>query len=217
MMAGDKAVEAAIDERIRRYFGQRLDEYGPEPRGVDWSSAEAQEARFAALLETLGPLSSGASLLDAGCGLGDLYPYLNARRNGIVYTGCDLSAPHIFAARKAYPDARFLAGDVVDIVEREEFDVVVACGLLHLSVPRWNRWAWARVRAMYRGSRVALTFTLPVRGHAQAPVLEKADPAEWAARLRALSPRPSVSAIELAAWGDAVYVVRRPHPVTPPK
>lgn len=215
MMAGDKAVEAAIDERIRRYFGQRLDEYGHEPRGVDWSSVQAQEARFAALLDALGTLPRGASLLDAGCGLGDFYPYLNARVDGVQYTGCDLSAPHIAAATAAYPSGRFLVGDVDAVVAREEFDVVVACGLLHLRVPRWNRWAWTRVRAMYRGSRLALAFTLPARGYGQAPVLEKANPAEWAARLRTLSPRPSVTVTELVDWGDAVYVVRGPHAAAP--
>src|ERR671936_190507 len=115
---------------VRAYFGACLDRYGHDPRGVDWQSAAAQRARFAAVL-AVGDLD-GATLLDAGCGLGDFYGYLRERGIAARYTGCDLSTPHVEAARKAYPDARFVAGDVREILADERFDYVIGCGLLHL-------------------------------------------------------------------------------------
>src|SRR5919109_5069282 len=105
---------------VRTYFGACLDRYGHDPRGVDWQSMAAQRARFAAVL-AVGDLD-GATLLDAGCGLGDFYDYLRERGIDARYTGCDLSTPHIEAARTAYPDARFVAADVQELLAGERFD-----------------------------------------------------------------------------------------------
>src|SRR5579871_2219140 len=137
--------------RLRAYFGERLARYGHDPRGVDWQSTEAQQSRFEALL-AIGHLD-GATVLDAGCGLGDLYAYLCAHGMAVRYTGCDLSTAHVAAARQAHPGIRFIACDVREVLATERFDYVIACGLLHLRVPRWNRWAWDLVRVMYANCR----------------------------------------------------------------
>lgn len=189
---------------LRAYFGACLARYGDGPRRVDWQSARAQQARFVAL-RAIGDLN-GATVLDAGCGLGHLYAYLRAQGVNARYTGCDLSAPHIDAARAAHPQARFVVGDVRDVLASEQFDYIVACGLLHLRVPRWNRWAWNLVRAMYAGSRRGLAFTLPRRGAGHPPVLATVDPVDWLARLRLLC--PGAEAQPLDPWGDSVFLLR---------
>ncbi len=191
--------------QLRAYFGACLDRYGDDPRGVDWQSAEAQRARFAALA-AIGDLD-GATLLDAGCGLGHLYGYLRERGVAVRYTGCDLSAAHLAVAQARYPDARFVAGDVLDVVKEQRFDYVIACGLLHLRVPRWSRWAWERVRAMYAACDGGLAFTLPRRGGEHSPLLAAVDPADWLARLRTLC--PAAEARPLDPWGDVVFLLRR--------
>src|SRR5438552_3067143 len=183
---------------LRTYFGACLERYGHDPRGVDWQSAAAQRARFAAVL-AVGDLD-GATVLDAGCGLGDFYGYLRERGIAARYTGCDLSTPHPDAARRAYPEARFVAADVRELLAVERFDYVVGCGLLHLRLPRWNRWAWSIVRAMYAGCRCGVAFTLPRRGAGHPPALVAVDPADWLACLRTLS--PAAQARLLDPWGD---------------
>ena len=220
-MGGRHRVDADINARLRAYFGERLERYGHDPRGVDWQSRDAQRARFEALLsgltggdgheEPVGENSlTGATLLDAGCGLGDFYAFLDERGAAVHYTGCDLSEAHVEAARRAYPTARFIAGDVRTVVAEESFDVIVACGLLHLDVPRWGRWAWDVVRAMYRNCHRSLAFTLPERGAGRAPVIAAVSLGDWTARLRTLS--PSVEARRLPEWGDIVFVLRKPLP-----
>jgi len=194
-----------VARRIRDYFGARLAAYGDDPRGADWQSVAAQHARFAALI-TIGDLR-GATVLDAGCGLGHLYGYLCEQGIMAGYTGCDLSEAHVQRAAHSYPHARFLAAGAQQVASAERFDYVIACGLLHLRVPRWGRWAWAIVRALYACCRRGLAFTLPQRGCGHAPVLAAVDPADWSARLRALC--PAVETRELAPWGDAVFYVRK--------
>jgi SAM-dependent methyltransferase len=194
-----------IAARLRDYFGACLARYGDDPRGVDWQSAEAQRARFAALLQ-IGDLD-GATVLDAGCGLGHLYAYLREQGIQARYCGCDLSTAHIDAARAAHPEARFIAADVHNVLAAEQFDYVIACGLLHLRVPRWQRWAWDLVLTMYAGCRYGLAFTLPRRGAGHPPILATVDPTDWLARLRRLC--PAAEATPLDPWGDTVFLLRR--------
>lgn len=192
-------------ERLRDYFGARLAAYGDDPRGVDWQSAEAQRARFDALI-AVGDLD-GATVLDAGCGLGHLYGYLCQQGITVGYTGCDLSEAHISRARAIYPHVRFIAFGARAVAGAEAFDYVIACGLLHLRVPRWQRWAWGLVRTLYACCRRAFAFTLPARGHGHPPVLAAVDPADWSARLHALC--PTVDMRRLEPWGDAVFYLRK--------
>lgn len=188
-------------ERVRAYFAGCLARYGNDPRGVDWHDRDAQRARFEALLylESL----DGASILDAGCGLGDLYGYLHERGIPVRYTGCDLSPAHIEAARAIYPAARFEIIDARTLLARERFDYVIACGMLHLRVPRWNRWVWEQVEAMYEGSRRGVAFTLPERGHGHAPILAAVDAREWHKRLERMA--DTVALRRLDSWGDVVF------------
>ena len=92
------------------------------------------------------------------------------------------------------------------------YDCIAACGLLHLRVPRWNRWAWDIVRAMVAGCTTAVAFTMPIRGAGHPPVLAAVDPRDWSARLHTL---PGVAGVEvrlLEGWGDAAYYVRKHRP-----
>src|SRR5438270_463869 len=47
---------------LRTYFGACLERYGHDPRGVDWQSAAAQRARFAAVL-AVGDLGGATALV----------------------------------------------------------------------------------------------------------------------------------------------------------
>ena len=107
----------------------------------------------------------------------------------------------------AYPEARFVAADVRELLAVERFDYVIGCGLLHLRVPRWNRWSWSIVCAMYEGCRRGVAFTLPRRAAGHPPVLAAVDPADWLARLRTLS--PTVEAHPLDPWGDTMFMLRK--------
>lgn len=77
---------------------------------VDWGDRDAQIKRFAVLVDNV-PLA-GRSLLDVGCGLGDLRAYLTQRRIDVDYTGVDIVDEMVRAARRRHPDARFVHADI---------------------------------------------------------------------------------------------------------
>lgn len=71
-----------------------------------------------------------AKVLDLGCGPARMLDHLS----GVRYTGIDISAAYINAARKRYGNrGRFILGSVTDVNfgQEEPFDIVVAFGLLH--------------------------------------------------------------------------------------
>ena len=90
-----------ILQTVGQYYADRLERFGPTPRGVDWNSAESQELRFSRLLELAtqvdGTLSP--SILDVGCGYGALLDYLRGRSLQLDYRGFDISEPMIATAR----------------------------------------------------------------------------------------------------------------------
>lgn len=77
------------------------------------------------------PKNTPATLLDAGCGLGDLSAYFVLKRfTNIDYTGIDIVPEMITAAQKKYPDRKFLVQDISSV--NQKFDYIVASGALNI-------------------------------------------------------------------------------------
>jgi len=100
-------------QQIRHHYRPRIDGGRENYDVVDWASAEAQQIRFAVLADNV-PLD-GQSLLDVGCGLGDLWMYLKGRGISVNYCGVDLLDEMTDAATRRNPDGRFVCGDIFDI------------------------------------------------------------------------------------------------------
>jgi len=96
--------------------------YGTTAKGVNWHSKESQRIRFDMILEMLPSVLDAKSIVDAGCGFGDLYLYMQKKKRepfeyvGIdslldMYsiasekTGCEIIMADI--CRDAIPDADF--------------------------------------------------------------------------------------------------------------
>ena len=75
-------------------------------------------------------IPADASVLEIGCGSGELLGQVRAARK----TGLDLSATQIAAARQRVPDAEFFvqAGELVDLGDRR-FDVIIISDTLNLA------------------------------------------------------------------------------------
>ncbi len=63
----------------KKFYTSAIEMYGTTAKGVNWHSASSQKLRFKILLEFLPKDMQQFTLLDAGCGFGDLYPYLQKK------------------------------------------------------------------------------------------------------------------------------------------
>ncbi|MBN3033348.1 MAG: class I SAM-dependent methyltransferase [Candidatus Saganbacteria bacterium] len=127
----DKAAQIA-------YFEGLLAEHGANYLALDWNSPDSQRLRFKVLKELFiyGKKAAGISLLDLGCGLGDLYGWLKAdgtlKRNRIGYTGYDISPGLIAEAKKKYPDGKFEVRDILEDRHAPKFDYIFCCGVFNI-------------------------------------------------------------------------------------
>jgi SAM-dependent methyltransferase len=122
------------EDRIRRHYEPRIDPSRESHDVLDWACASSQQARFEVLVSNVE--LAGRSLLDVGCGLGDLWGFLKSRQVEVDYTGVDLLPRMTAEARRRHPDGDFRSCDVFkDPLPGElQRDVVFCSGMFNLNV-----------------------------------------------------------------------------------
>ena len=90
-----------VVERLKSHFDERVEKYGAGLQSVDWKSREAQSNRFRELLK-VADFSEFFSILDYGCGDGELVRFLNAAGADFQYFGFDVAPQMIETARKEF-------------------------------------------------------------------------------------------------------------------
>lgn len=70
------------------FYKASLQRHGLTCKALHWNSEESQLLRFKVLLSMLPQDISNYSIVDAGCGFGDLYAFMNSKP--LKYTGIDI-------------------------------------------------------------------------------------------------------------------------------
>lgn len=71
-----------------KFYSAAIEQHGISPQGVHWISKQNQEIRFDVILSMLP--DEITSLVDAGCGFGDFYHYMQSQKKLFAkYTGID--------------------------------------------------------------------------------------------------------------------------------
>jgi SAM-dependent methyltransferase len=122
-------------QEIRDHYDHRISPRRKNHEILDWASHESQHARFQVFADSV--YLAGKTLLDVGCGLGDLRAYLRLRNIPADYTGVDVSENMVQAALERQPDGRFLCADVfgeTSFFPPAAFDVVFCSGIFNLNL-----------------------------------------------------------------------------------
>lgn len=147
---------------IRKYYEPRITRFGDGEnyRILDWASAESQRARFKVLTDNVD--LAGKTLLDVGCGLGDLLTFLAEHGIAVEYTGVDILEKMVAAARLQHPSARFIHADVFadDSVGADSFDVVFCSGTFNLNLGNNREFLPVAVRRLVELARNCAVFNL---------------------------------------------------------
>lgn len=145
-------------------------EHGDNYLGQGWTKSQAHtDRRRDVMLDLMKGRTRSVSLLDFGCGTGQLLEYMRAHDiQDVEYTGLDMSELFIGVARDKFPDVRFHLGDLLaDDVELPMFDYIVMNGLFTYRGPvsfdemsaRWQRLVIAVME--YATVGVAFNVTSP--------------------------------------------------------
>lgn len=146
-------------QRIIDRHRDSLTRHGHHPNALYWSSREIQELRFKVLAEI--GIGAGDSVLDVGCGFGDMFGWLQRQGIDVEFTGIDLSPDLIEAGKGLYPGARLLVGELSDFdFKAQSFDWVVLSGALNENLFDDGDYARRTITRMFGLSRRGIAFNL---------------------------------------------------------
>lgn len=180
-------------KRIHEHYEHRIHPARQSFDVLDWASRQSQTRRFEVLVEHVE--LAGKSLLDVGCGLGDLWGFLKDRDLDVDYTGVDLLAKMVDEAARRHGDGRFQVRNIfqADRVELPEFDVVFASGTFNLNLGNNLEFLAAALPRMRALARQCVVFNLlharqvfePERYFYSDPaeIVEMLTPAGWPVRI----------------------------------
>lgn len=180
-------IEAA---NVIHYHRQRIGaSMNDQFAALGWVDRSVQEKRFAALC-AVGDVNQ-STVLDLGCGYGDLKSYLDERFHGFSYIGVDCVPEFIIQAKQRHgnrPSCYFCIGDASK-QDLPVVDYVFASGLLSYRVEDY-RYYYDFIEKMYSSAKVALAFNmLDSATFSDAGFLRGHDPDQALGYCRSLAPR----------------------------
>lgn len=146
----DKAKIDEISAQTASRYGERFKKLNRHIRSLGWGSEEQQMYRFDQAVSQL-DLNESSSILDIGCGFGDLYHFL--KKEGFSfdkYKGWDITPEFVGSAAEGAEGVDFEVKNIATENELEPIaDVVLLIGLLN--------WKWEKESENYEYSKSIIT------------------------------------------------------------
>ncbi len=123
-----------IHSNVSEYFDLKVAKYGKSHRSVGYFSEFTQQLRFLVLASGLNwePMDT---VLDVGCGLGDLVGFCQKEGYLCKYRGIDVSPQMIMLAKDTFGDGLFEVGDFMAEGYQLRVDFTVGSGVANVEVP----------------------------------------------------------------------------------
>jgi SAM-dependent methyltransferase len=174
-------------EILHDYYDGRLKTYGYDTRSLGWTPG-ARKIRFGALTG-IGKLG-GASILDVGCGFGDLYGYIYDKQIKADYTGVDINPDFIKIAREVHPEAKFILADFEEDSIYGDYDWAIAAGIFTIKISNNEEFIKNTLTKMFKkcNKGFAADFLSPIK-HVKDDLYWRCPPEEILKFCRTLSKR----------------------------
>lgn len=174
---------------IYRFHQERIEMFGSGTSGaLGWKSDESQTVRFE-ILSQIGDMT-GLSVLDLGCGHGDLYAYLKRKYSDFRYAGIDQMEELLDVATSRYgslPDTTFYLGDCWS-ADLPNMDYVLASGLFAYKNSETD-FIFRMIGRLFASCRLGTGFNLLKNVNDSEGILVNYDPQEILDYCRQLSPK----------------------------
>jgi len=143
-----------IDD-LQAHYRELYLRHGDSPEAVQYTSRESQERRFE-LLASVADLE-GRSVLDFGCGTGQLCSYLQRRGVTVDYHGVDIVDEFVALCRRKFPQGRF--GRLEDFAG-QQFDYVLVGGVFNNRMDDNVGFYQGTLRTLFGMARRGLAFNM---------------------------------------------------------
>jgi len=121
---------------------------------LEYGTPQSPELKHADRMELAASLLEGESVLDVGCGIGHLLPWIGGSYS---YLGLDNSKEMLHLAKELQPNGDFRMGDVYDLSPFGKFDSVV-CQSLLIHLPEISK----PIKNMWEHTVRVLIFSIPI-------------------------------------------------------
>lgn len=155
-------LDAEIKAKAIGVYDKSAAEYGDSNRAVLWDNAQSQYLRFYQLTKNLDIQDPEISILDVGCGNGELYRFLHFCGFRGVYTGIDINENLLSFARNKYcaENVSFLKVDLLSDSFEQNYDYVLMSGLFNANYGQDFFWICRFIEAMYRRCSKLTAFNM---------------------------------------------------------
>lgn len=141
----------AIKRKSNEAFDIAAETYGTSSSAVLWNDPQTQYLRFHELVRYLDLNDHKKTLLDIGCGNGELFKFLNFMGFRGSYTGYDINEKLLAHAKARFSDIDVHHKDILtdQSLSPQCFDYVVMSGLFNLNVGQSEAWVHEFLKKMF--------------------------------------------------------------------
>jgi len=140
----------------KTFYENAIKRYGCTAKGLNWNSKNSQHTRFEVIHELLEVHLPSSTIIDAGCGFGDLYLFLQQKGSlPRKYIGYDTLQEALFVAQKRTKQ-HFMHKDILND-ELELADFYIASGSMNI-LNRFETFLF--IRRCYEASKKGFIFNL---------------------------------------------------------
>ncbi len=147
-------------EKIKKYYEENNIEGYPDYYILGWESEAAQELRFKQLVGNID--LNGKTILDVGCGTGNLLEYISRQFKNFNYTGIDVLPHMIQRAEEKKLNGGFVCMDLFkgSPYDNKTFDVIFSSGIFNLNLGNNQEFLMDAVDIFQNLAREAVSFNL---------------------------------------------------------
>ncbi|MCF6334612.1 MAG: class I SAM-dependent methyltransferase [Spirochaetales bacterium] len=157
-----------MDDRkriVREHYNPLLNKYSSGYEILDWENRASQIKRFEVLLNNVE--LTNKKLLDVGCGIGDLFEFLNKNEPSVNYCGIDILPGMTGRAGAIYPGGKFITGDIFNESPfgKKQFDIVFCSGIFNLNMGDNEKFLKEALPVFFHHAKETVIFNLLDPGH----------------------------------------------------
>lgn len=145
--------------KIKNFYNEKYNLYGNSIESIGWSNKKDQYLRFEKLISNFNIRNK--TILDVGCGFGDLFKYLNQNNNNLKfkYIGIDISDKIIENAKKKIkkPNVSFYNCDLLNFTNRK-IDYSISSGALTFNFKDSYAYTKRIIKKMYEISDISCSI-----------------------------------------------------------
>jgi len=144
--------------KLKENYKLLYKKYGTSANAMQWADAKSQYRRFEILCQVSTEINS---VIDIGCGVGELLNYLLGSGFKGKYLGIDFVEEFIEHAQNRYsdyPDIGFICADVANYKLPKKYDFVVLSGVFNNKMAKNEQFMISTINELFEVCKVSIAF-----------------------------------------------------------